>query len=1163
MAAECKNTIVIRVDDHVKLVDDRTGTVLFVGEVKFAKGEWYGISLDDPFVGKNDGKVRNKRYFTCRKNKGVFVKKEKIIETFEIGNNVISDPMVRAKSSPVKSLPKIKVSSLGGFEVGQRVTCDGRVGTVRFVGFLAFAPGKYLGVELDKKFRGKNNGEARGKRYFSCRPGQGIFVKPEKVVAVDEERKKDLDSRKHDGALKRKELVNRSSSSTPRPTLKSKKSPSSTPKASKVSTPKTKTSAPRQLKALPSSHSRSKSSRKVRPPGAPKTRLQISEEKRAVLVMKATNLERELEKVRAELRLTLANHEEEIGQARKQLEEAKKTAIEEIDQMKDALEGVEKVKNNAEEKCKALKDKLSKTDEQVRELQTSLTGMIVENKELSEIRSNLEYVIQEKDNEFGKVTRNKDNQLNNVTRKCDRKEKRLMEVTEELSVKKEHCTALEQDLQQTHDELTATREELEFQTKRVKEMEKNCAEMLRFKNMAEKQLCVAQVKAKDSETRLGQTAGKLRTAQVKILETETTLEDTRVQVEDVEKMLEEEKKRSQEKEALLKKKWKESQSRLLWTQKELELKKLDLEKVKGEVLQMNQKGKGSSKNRARKHGRSRSESPVDLFPQNHVMTRKRSSLEFHNQGSERHRRTSRTSSPRNSEASFSMNDAIINPDSSDSDFFDFGKGGSSDEPELYPRESGRDIKPATLKSRSLGITTPRRKRKLSSALAKKVRINLDKIHDEEKDNSSASRGKQGAYHLRNKTLPAKHTKQLFGLTPEQCTSTGDLLDNKLFQDFVDDEPVSLPPMSPRTPGHEEMTEKDRLDRELVKIGKKLVEMNSWIDETKEELSTLSSTPETFDEILATIEPERTRLVKQKFNELSQIAEKRKQLTEANETLIRESFQDRIWDLVARERECERNLKKVQKHSNDKIGMAAFQFKKNIPRCMSEYWDDAKSVRSVIEEAQRRLERDIPDGFETSQEARAAVKSAVKEEGQVNRLKDGISRLKRMGQILGKVKSTEALDCMYDSMDLEILQESISKKLAKRTDRIKTLCQERERESELKTYRNMDESHKAQYLEIMEWSDFELGQVMEFGSLRSPKEIADALEKLDRLLEVELPRRRESITSDMARTSTFLKEKRYNQHRLVKERETKLQTTLEQVVRTAHNTRRDIQRRSQS
>merc|ERR1712060_261869 len=109
---------------------------------------------------------------------------------------------------------------------------------------------------------------------------------------------------------------------------------------------------------------------------------------------------------------------------RKQLEEAKKTAIEQIDQMKDAPEGVEKVKNNAEEKCKALKDKLSKTDEQVRELQTSLNGMVAENKELSEIRSNLEFVIREKDSEFGAATRKKDSQLNNVTRKCDRKEKR-------------------------------------------------------------------------------------------------------------------------------------------------------------------------------------------------------------------------------------------------------------------------------------------------------------------------------------------------------------------------------------------------------------------------------------------------------------------------------------------------------------------------------------------------------------------------------------------------------------------------------------------------------------------------------------------------------------------------------------------------------------------
>jgi len=68
--------------DHVKLNDERTGKVLYMGGVKSAKGDWYGIALDDPLVGKNDGTVGNKRYFPCRENKGVFVRKERIVEVW-------------------------------------------------------------------------------------------------------------------------------------------------------------------------------------------------------------------------------------------------------------------------------------------------------------------------------------------------------------------------------------------------------------------------------------------------------------------------------------------------------------------------------------------------------------------------------------------------------------------------------------------------------------------------------------------------------------------------------------------------------------------------------------------------------------------------------------------------------------------------------------------------------------------------------------------------------------------------------------------------------------------------------------------------------------------------------------------------------------------------
>merc|ERR1740121_1178253 len=49
-------------------------------------------------------------------------------------------------------------------------------GICRYVGTTAFAPGEWIGVELDEP-RGKNDGAVNGKRYFQCGDKRGVFVK--------------------------------------------------------------------------------------------------------------------------------------------------------------------------------------------------------------------------------------------------------------------------------------------------------------------------------------------------------------------------------------------------------------------------------------------------------------------------------------------------------------------------------------------------------------------------------------------------------------------------------------------------------------------------------------------------------------------------------------------------------------------------------------------------------------------------------------------------------------------------------------------------------------------------------------------------------------------------------------------------------------------------
>ena len=49
-------------------------------------------------------------------------------------------------------------------------------GTIRFIGTTLFAPGKWIGVELDEP-KGKNNGIIQGKEYFHCENNSGLMVR--------------------------------------------------------------------------------------------------------------------------------------------------------------------------------------------------------------------------------------------------------------------------------------------------------------------------------------------------------------------------------------------------------------------------------------------------------------------------------------------------------------------------------------------------------------------------------------------------------------------------------------------------------------------------------------------------------------------------------------------------------------------------------------------------------------------------------------------------------------------------------------------------------------------------------------------------------------------------------------------------------------------------
>ncbi|TWW67174.1 Kinesin-like protein KIF13B [Takifugu flavidus] len=55
-----------------------------------------------------------------------------------------------------------------------------KAGTVRYMGLTQFAEGLWVGVELDTPV-GKNDGSVGGHRYFHCKPGYGVLVRPSRL----------------------------------------------------------------------------------------------------------------------------------------------------------------------------------------------------------------------------------------------------------------------------------------------------------------------------------------------------------------------------------------------------------------------------------------------------------------------------------------------------------------------------------------------------------------------------------------------------------------------------------------------------------------------------------------------------------------------------------------------------------------------------------------------------------------------------------------------------------------------------------------------------------------------------------------------------------------------------------------------------------------------
>jgi len=206
------------VGDRVLVGGTKPGVIVFIGETHFSTGEWAGVILDGP-VGKNDGSVAGRRYFSCEMNRGIFARQSKLsritaeetaagaekseesVATSSTANArtdltntepsassdrpTVSKPSVipvprrtsissRDGGGSTSASPAGSVTDVGGptdqadvglrIRIGDRVKVSGsKIGIVRYIGPAEFAKGVWAGIELDERL-GKNDGSVGSKR---------------------------------------------------------------------------------------------------------------------------------------------------------------------------------------------------------------------------------------------------------------------------------------------------------------------------------------------------------------------------------------------------------------------------------------------------------------------------------------------------------------------------------------------------------------------------------------------------------------------------------------------------------------------------------------------------------------------------------------------------------------------------------------------------------------------------------------------------------------------------------------------------------------------------------------------------------------------------------------------------------------------------------------
>jgi len=1239
----------ILVNDKVRLDDERTGVVRFIGNVSFAKGEWVGLALDDPFNGKNDGMVKGKRYFQCKKNKGTFVRRKRVVEVKVFASNNVAKTLGKA------------VLAKDSFKVGFRVSCDGRLGTVRFIGTLdRDSDDQYLGLELDQEFKGTSDGSRNGKRYFLCAKGQGIFVKPEKVIPIGENKwaeKKDSPESFRDDNEKvsnpRTENNENPKNETPysqvaQSSLNAKWASHSTGRNEKFFNGTVLKNRADHLVI----HKKSRQSRKM----ASRTKLEVSEAERMVLLEKLKMMEKNMELIKREHTQTTESYEHSIMELEKEISLIKQDAKDEIKDLQDELEKAEgknispnSIRNMAkvamrktETDVMKLRDKLLETEERCQRtrewMNKELELFLQEKKEFRNDKSEFSAHKVELVNErkrLENLVREKDTKLNGYIAKYEMVQKQLNSAMEEIGIKSEENTTLRQGLQRAHMEIWSLRKALKSERKVNLEQQEKDKEILRTmtneKKLLEEELVLVHNKLRDTGKK---TRKKFHESEVDAV----NIDQNRIWMKEKGASLWQQRAEISERVSGLANNsgnWKNLTQQNILKRDDFEARRTEIEKQKSGLAEV----QSGVRNKFEKVRSDRARFEETSRPELELLSKTKSSLGWTYLNRISHHSSSSEIQDVNA-ASNCQNLRINIPDSeltSEEDVDDESvRHFDSETPvaEGFIDEEGRDqhipncessinyqeidqnnrlnkmlnsspIKRRSKRRRNHKLRSPIRSqdssKHRSSSLPRVWRprekitnaFSLSNVENQKQNRMFASKVRHHS-HSRRPFCKGHFDSFSEGYTDSESDSVGakNVQDGRSLKNGsestcvlnIKEAPVQkvssqnhgndswksieLPTASKsdchgdfvgqkseRNSQHFQkrdlQTETNRIyNLEVDQIWVKVKNIYRWVVNTKANISSLNANSSTLNDNLATITSQRTKQIKEKLRELSQLIEKRKQLTNSSERFVQNAFLNRAENLLILEKECERELKNLEKDANHNQSKVAIHPEKDLPQFISEYWQQSRKFREIIQALQYKCDTPIPARYKTIEEINASLEDALSTDEDLRKLEKQISHLKKMVDCIGKIHTAKTEDCLSDATDLEMIYSSVCKSSTKKTETIRNICNERLKEEKLHQMKQIDKLNKGKYMKIMEAADQKMGELSECGQSRNQQSLSRELIIINRILQDDLPKWRNCVSTEMAKASAYLKENEYEFAQLVSERETTLRQMIKQTEQRA-------------